>query len=41
MRLSVAVWPYKLEKDDIDVSILSTPASKALKLVASDKPVVA
>ena len=40
MKLSVAVCAYKLLNDDIEVSILSTPASYALRFVASAKPVV-
>ena len=40
IKLSVAVCAYKLLNDDIEVSILSTPASYAFKFVASAKPVV-
>ena len=40
IKLSVAVWAYKLLNDDIEVSILSNPASNALRFVASAKPVV-
>ena len=40
IKLSVAVCAYRLLNDEIEVSILSTPASYALKFVASASPVV-